>query len=168
MTLSIYQASVPVFQRMLGNLADILEKAERWTQEGAMSASDLLDARLAPDMHPLVRQVQIATDSVKGCVARLAGVEIPSFPDTESSLAELRQRLDRTQAFIASFEPSQLDGSGDKAIVLNFPGVELKYSGRDYLLNFVLPNFYFHVTTAYAILRHKGLQIGKMDYLGRP
>ncbi|MBA1274144.1 DUF1993 domain-containing protein [Stutzerimonas azotifigens] len=168
MTLSIYQASVPVFQRMLGNLADILEKAERWTEDGAINGSDLLNARLAPDMHPLVRQVQIATDSVKGCVARLAGVEIPSFPDTESSLAELRQRLDRTQAFIANFEPSQLDGSGDKAIVLKFPGVELKYSGQDYLLNFVLPNFYFHVTTAYAILRHKGLQIGKMDYLGRP
>ena len=168
MSLSMYQASIPVFTRMLGNLSAILDKAVAFAEAKKIEPEVLLNARLAPDMFPLVRQVQIATDSVKGCAARLAGVDIPSFPDTESSFAELQERLKKTQAFLNSCSAAQIDGSESKSIVLNFPGQELKFSGQDYLVNFVLPNFYFHLTTAYAILRHNGLEVGKMDFLGRP
>ncbi|MBF7729262.1 DUF1993 domain-containing protein [Pseudomonas sp. N040] len=168
MSLTMYQASVPQFLRMLGNLASILEKAESWAAEKKIDPAVLLNMRLAPDMFPLKRQLQIATDSAKGCAARLAGVAIPSYPDTEETFAELKARLQKTIDFLASFTPAQIDGSEDKAIVLNFPSMELKFSGRDYLFQFVQPNFYFHLTTAYAILRHNGLDIGKMDFIGRP
>jgi hypothetical protein len=168
MSLTMYQASVPQFLRMLGNLASILEKAESWAAEKKIDPAVLLNMRLAPDMFPLKRQLQIATDSAKGCAARLAGVDIPSYPDTEETFAELKARLQKTIDFLASFTPAQIDGSEDKAIVLNFPSMELKFSGRDYLFNFVQPNFYFHLTTAYAILRHNGLDVGKMDFIGRP
>jgi hypothetical protein len=168
MSLSMYQASIPVFTRMLGNLSAILDKAVVFAEVKKIEPEVLLNARLAPDMFPLVRQVQIATDSVKGCAARLAGVDIPSFPDTESSFAQLQERLQKTQAFLNGCSAAQIDGSETKQIVLNFPGQELKFSGQDYLVNFVLPNFYFHLTTAYAILRHNGLEVGKMDFLGRP
>lgn len=168
MSLSMYQASIPQFQRMLGNLASILEKAESWAVEKKLDPAVLLNLRLAPDMFPLKRQLQIATDSAKGCAARLAGVDIPSYPDTEETFAELKARLQKTIDFLASFTPTQIDGSEEKAIILNFPSMELKFSGRDYLFQFVQPNFYFHLTTAYAILRHNGLDIGKMDFIGRP
>lgn len=168
MSLSMYHASIPVFVRMLGNLSAILHKAEAYATERKIEPGVLLGARLAPDMHPLVRQVQIATDSVKGCAARLAGIEVPRYEDSESSFAEVQARIGKTQAFLQSIAAAQIDGSEDKPITLNFPGMELKFSGQDYLLNFVLPNFYFHLTTAYAILRHNGLAIGKMDFLGRP
>ena len=168
MSLSMYHASIPVFVRMLGNLSAILHKAEAYATERKIEPGVLLGARLAPDMHPLVRQVQIATDSVKGCAARLAGIEVPRYEDSENSFAEVQARIGKTQAFLQSIAAAQIDGSEDKPITLNFPGVELKFSGQDYLLNFVLPNFYFHLTTAYAILRHNGLAIGKMDFLGRP
>ncbi|MGB4074451.1 DUF1993 domain-containing protein [Pseudomonas sp.] len=168
MSLSMYQASIPVFTRMLGNLSAILDKAAAFAEAKKIEPQVLLNARLAPDMFPLVRQVQIATDSVKGCAARLAGVDVPSFPDTESSFAQLQERLQKTQAFLNSCSAAQIDGSETMRIVLNFPGQELKFSGQDYLVNFVLPNFYFHLTTAYAILRHNGLELGKMDFLGRP
>ncbi len=168
MSLSMYQASIPQFQRMLGNLASILEKAESWAVEKKLDPAVLLNLRLAPDMFPLKRQLQIATDSAKGCAARLAGVDIPSYPDTEETFAELKARLQKTIDFLASFTPAQIDGSEEKAIILNFPSMELKFSGRDYLFQFVQPNFYFHLTTAYAILRHNGLDIGKMDFIGRP
>ena len=168
MSLSMYQASVPQFLRMLGNLASILETAEGWAGEKKIDPAVLLNMRLAPDMFPLKRQLQIATDSAKGCAARLAGVEIPSYPDNEETFAELKARLHKTMDFLASFSPAQIDGSEDKAITLNFPSMELKFSGRDYLFQFVQPNFYFHLTTAYAILRHNGLDVGKMDFIGRP
>ena len=168
MSLFMYQASIPQFQRMLGNLASILEKAESWAVEKKLDPAVLLNLRLAPDMFPLKRQLQIATDSAKGCAARLAGVEILSYPDTEETFAELKARLQKTIDFLASFTPAQIDGSEEKAIILNFPSMELKFSGRDYLFQFVQPNFYFHLTTAYAILRHNGLDIGKMDFIGRP
>ncbi|SDU10513.1 hypothetical protein SAMN05216296_1794 [Pseudomonas pohangensis] len=168
MSLSMYQASIPQLQRMLGNLANILETAERWAEAKKIDPAVLLNLRLAPDMFPLKRQVQIATDSAKGCAARLAGVEVPSYPDSEETFAELQARLQKTLDFIGSFTPAQIDGSEDRQIVLNFPSMELKFSGRDYLFQFVQPNFYFHVTTAYTILRHNGLEIGKMDYIGRP
>jgi hypothetical protein len=168
MPLSMYQASIPQFQRMLGNLAQILDKAVVWAETKKIDPNVLLNARLAPDMLPLVRQLQIATDSVKGCAARLAGVEVPSFPDTESSFAELQARLSKTRDFLKGFTAEQIDGSEEKRISLKFPGQEFNFSGRDYLVSFVLPNFYFHLTTAYAILRHNGLDVGKMDFLGRP
>lgn len=168
MSLSMYSASIPVLVRMLGNLSAILHKAEAYAAERKIEPSVLLNARLAPDMLPLVSQVQIASDNAKGCAARLAGLDIPSYADTESSFAELQARIAKTQAFLGSVTAAQADGSEGKSITLNFPGMELKFSGQDYLLNFVLPNFYFHVTTAYAILRHNGLDIGKMDFLGRP
>ena len=168
MSLSMYQASIPQFLRMLSNLSSILEKAESWAAEKKIDPAVLLNMRLAPDMFPLKRQLQIATDSAKGCAARLAGVEIPSYPDTEETFVELKARLQKTMDFLASFSPVQIDGSEDKAIVLNFPSMELKFSGRDYLFQVVQPNFYFHLTTAYAILRHNGLDIGKMDFIGRP
>lgn len=168
MSLSMYSASIPVLVRMLGNLSAILHKAEAYAAERKIEPSVLLNARLAPDMLPLVSQVQIASDNAKGCAARLAGLDIPSYADTESSFAELQARIAKTQTFLGSVTAAQVDGSEGKSITLNFPGMELKFSGQDYLLNFVLPNFYFHVTTAYAILRHNGLDIGKMDFLGRP
>ena len=168
MSLSMYQASVPQFLRMLGNLKSILEKAESWAADKKLDPAVLLNMRLAPDMFPLKRQLQIATDSAKGCAARLAGVEIPSYPDTEETFVELKARLQKTMDFLASFAPAQIDGSEDKAITLNFPSMELKFSGRDDLFQFVQPNFYFHLTTAYAILRHNGLDVGKMDFIGRP
>lgn len=167
MSLSMYQASIPGFLRMLGNLSAILHKAEAYAAERKIDPGVLINARLAPDMHPLVRQVQIATDSVKGCGARLAGIEVPSYADTESNFAELQERIAKTRAFLQSIDAAQLDGSEGRQITLKFPGAEMTFSGQDYLLGFVLPNFYFHVTTAYAILRHNGLQIGKMDYLGQ-
>ncbi len=168
MSLTMFQASIPQFQRMLGNLLSILQAAETWAEAKKIDPSVLLNMRLAPDMFPLKRQLQIATDSAKGCAARLAGVDVPSYPDTEETFAELKARLQKTIDFLASFTPAQIDGSEDKAIVLNFPSMELKFSGRDYLFQFVQPNFYFHLTTAYAILRHSGLDIGKMDFIGRP
>jgi hypothetical protein len=164
----MYDASLAPFIRMLGNLSAILHKAEAYAAERKIEPGVLLNARLAPDMYPLVRQVQIASDSVKGCAARLAGIDIPSYADSESSFAELQARIAKTQAFLGSVTAAQLDGSEGKSITLNFPGMELKFTGQEYLLHFVLPNFYFHLTTAYAILRHNGLDIGKMDFLGRP
>ncbi|WP_252275382.1 DUF1993 domain-containing protein [Pseudomonas subflava] len=168
MSLSLYQASVPVFVRMFGNLSAILDKAVADAEARKIDPSVLLNARLAPDMHPLTRQVQIASDAAKGCAARLSGVEVPSFPDTESSFAELQARIAKTLDFLKSLSPEQIDSGAGREVVIKVPGSELKFSGEDYLLHFVLPNFYFHVTTAYAILRHNGLGIGKMDYLGRP
>ncbi|MGQ7958101.1 DUF1993 domain-containing protein [Pseudomonas sp. SP16.1] len=168
MSLSMYHASIPVFLRMLGNLAAILDKAEQHALDHKIAAEVLLNARLAPDMYPLTRQVQVASDAVKGCAARLAGIEVPSFADTESSFAELQARIGKTCEFLRSVAPEQLDGSEGRAVSLSFPGLELKFGGQDYLLNFVLPNFYFHLSIAYAILRHNGVPLGKMDYLGHP
>lgn len=168
MPLSMYHASIPVFVRMLGNLSAILDKAEAYATARKIAPEALLDARLAPDMHPLVRQVQLVSDAAKGCAARLAGIEIPRYVDSESSFAELQARIAKTRAFLESVAATQVDGSEDKPIALSLPGMELKFSGQDYLLHFVLPNFYFHLTTAYAILRHNGLDIGKLDFLGRP
>ncbi len=166
MPLSMYQASVPVFIRALTNLSAILAKAESWAQARKIEPSVLVNARLAPDMFPLSRQVQIASDVAKGCAARLAGQEAPSFPDTESSFAELQARIEKTVAYLKTFQPSQIDGSETRDIRLKIGGNDLQFTGQDYLLTFVLPNIFFHVTTTYAILRHNGLDIGKKDFLG--
>ena len=168
MSLSLYQASIPSFVRMFDNLSAILDKAVAYCEERKIDPGVLLNARLAPDMHPLTRQVQIASDLAKGCAARLAGVEPPSFADTETSFAELQARIGKTLEFIRSVTPEQIDAGEGREITLKFPSSEFSFKAPDYLLHFALPNFYFHVTTAYAILRHNGLRIGKMDYMGAP
>jgi hypothetical protein len=166
MTLSMYQASVPSFQRTLKALDAILDKAVANAAERKIEPAVLVGARLAPDMHPLSRQIQIATDGAKGCVARLAGVEVPSFADTEATFPELKDRIAKTLAFIGTFKPEQIDGSEERDISLKAGPRELNFKGQNYLLFFVLPNFYFHATTAYDILRHNGVPLGKLDFLG--
>jgi hypothetical protein len=162
----MYQASVPVLSRALTNLDAILNKAAAYAAEHHIDPETLLTARLAPDMHPFTRQVQIASDGAKGGIARLAGIEAPSFPDTETSFSELHARLAKTIAFIGGVTPAQLDGSEDRAITLKFPRGEMNFTGQSFLLSFTLPNVFFHVTTAYALLRQAGIPLGKIDYLG--
>ncbi len=166
MPFSLYAASIPTFVRGLKNLATCLEKARADADARNFAPEILVDARLAPDMHKLSRQVQIASDTVKNAAARLAGLEAPSFPDTESKLDELQERIGKTIAFVETVTQAQLDGSEEKVITLKFPGREITFSGADYLTNFVLPNFYFHLTTTYAILRNQGVKLGKADYIG--
>lgn len=161
MSFSIHQASAPVFTRALANLSAMMDKA----LAAGLSEATLLEARLAPDMHPFPRQIQMASDSAKGAVARLAGVEVPSMPDTETTVAELKARIDATLAFINSIEPAAFDGAEDREIVLKFPQGEMKFAGCDFLTGFALPNFFFHITIAYALLRANGAPIGKMDFL---
>jgi uncharacterized protein len=164
MTISMYHASAPLFLRMFGNMNQWLDIAV--DKKGA-AAEELLGARLAPDMLPLLNQFQLASDTSKGCIARLAGVQPPSMPDTEKTIAEVRQRIAKTADFIRSVPQSAVDGSEEKEVILKTPGGDLKFTGLTYLSGFALPNFYFHATTAYGILRNQGLPLGKMDYLGR-
>ncbi|MDO9163044.1 MAG: DUF1993 domain-containing protein [Methylococcaceae bacterium] len=166
MSLTMYQASIPVFVRMLGNLSAILDKAAAHAETKKIDPAIFVNARLAPDMFPLSRQVQIATDMVKGCAARLAGIEVPSYEDNETTFADLQERITKTVAFLQSVSASQVDGSEDRKITLKFGSKELNFLGQAYLLDFVLPNFHFHLTTTYAILRHNGVEIGKKDYVG--
>ena len=166
MSISMFQASVPTFIHMLNNLSAILEKAVAYADAKKIDQSVLVNARLAPDMFPLSRQIQIATDVVKGGVARLAGVEIPSYADNETTFAELQERIAKTIAFLQTITAAQVDGSEEKDINLKVGGYELNFKGQGYLLNFVIPNLYFHITTTYSILRHNGLDIGKKDFLG--
>jgi len=166
MSLTMYQASIPVFVRMLGNLSSILDKAAVHAEEKKIDPSVFINARLAPDMYPLSRQVQIATDMAKGCAARLAGIEVPSYEDNESTFAELQARIAKTVAFLQSVSELQINGSEEKTVTLKLRNNEISFIGQPYLLNFVLPNFYFHITTAYGILRHNGVELGKMDFIG--
>ena len=166
MSLTMYQASIPVFIRMLGNLSAILDKAAAHAEAKKIDAAIFINARLAPDMFPLSRQVQIATDMVKGCAARLSGIEVPRYEDNETTFAELQARIAKTKAFLQSVSASQIDGSEYRQITLKFGSREVSFLGQEYLLDFVLPNFHFHLTTTYAILRHNGVEIGKMDYIG--
>lgn len=166
MSLSMYQASIPAFVRMLNNLSAILDKAAAYADARKIDPSIFVNARLAPDMFPLARQVQIATDGVKGCAARLAGLEVPSYPDTETTFPELKARIAKTIAFLQSVPAAQIDGSEARKVTLKLRGEEMTFLGQPYLLDFVIPNFYFHLTTAYAILRHNGVEIGKADFLG--
>jgi hypothetical protein len=168
MTISMYATSIPVFRQMLNSLSDILNKAEAHAIEKKIDPNALLQARLFPDMLPLTRQVQIAGDFAKGVSARLAGVDVPVYEDNEKSFTDLRARIAKTLAFIDGFTPAQIDGSEERDIVLQ-PGTpkERKFAGQPYLLTYGLPQFFFHVTTAYAILRHNGLDIGKRDYMGK-
>ena len=162
MSFSIHQASAPVIVRALTNLSAMMDKA----LAAGLDEATLLQARLAPDMHPFPRQIQMASDGAKGGIARLAGVEAPAMPDTEATFAELKARIAKTIAFVQSVDASAFDGSEDREIVLTFPGVSMTFTGADFLTGFMLPNFYFHITTAYALLRANGAPIGKMDFLG--
>ncbi len=168
MSFSIYEASIPPLIRGLENLSRILDKAVAQAKSEDRDLNALLEARLAPDMFALTRQVQVVSDTAKGCAARLAGDQPPSFPDEEKTFPDLQQRISKTVEYLKGFRSEQLEGSDTRTVVLKFPNGEMSFSGRDYLTGFVLPNFYFHVTAAYAILRHNGIAIGKMDYLGPP
>ena len=166
MPLSMYRASVPVFKQMLRNLDAILDKAAAHATARKIDPNALLQARLSPDMFHLTRQVQIASDQAKGIAARLAGQEPPKFEDSEASFADLKARIAKTLAFLDGLQPAQIEGSEDREISLPVGGQTVKFKGSDYLLGFGLPNFYFHVTTAYALLRHNGIEVGKRDFIG--
>lgn len=168
MNISMYQASAPRFANILTNLSAILDKAQAHAEARKIDPAVLMGCRLFPDMFPLARQVQIASDTAKGAVARLAGAEIPKFEDTEQTFADLKARIAKTIEFVRSFKPAQLDGSEDREIMLKLGGREVKFTGMQYLLGHATPNFYFHVTTAYDILRHNGVELGKRDYIGNP
>jgi len=167
MAISMYAVSVPVFKQTLNSLNDILHKAEAHALEKKIDPVVLLQSRLFPDMFPLVRQVQIAADFAKSAPARLAGVDVPSYEDKEQTFADLYARIAKTLAFIETVPAAKVDGSEERAIVTN-PGTqwERKFTGQPYLVHYALPNFFFHVTTAYAILRHNGVNIGKGDFIG--
>ena len=167
MTTSLYQASVPVFQRMLGNLQAILEKAAAHAQAKKIDESVLLNSRLYPDMLAMGRQVQIAADFAKGACSRLAGQDVPKYEDSEKTFTELIARIDKTLEHIAAFKPAQIDGQEDRDVTISIAGNPMVFKGQNYLLHQAMPNFYFHVTTAYAILRHNGVEIGKRDFIGR-
>jgi hypothetical protein len=162
MAFSIYETSAPVYVRGLTNLSSLLAKAVA----SGVPQTELLAARLAPDMHPLPFQVQSACDTAKLAVARLTGGEAPVMADTESTFGELQDRITRTMGYIRGLDAAAFEGAEDREVVLKFPHGEMRLPGRAFLTGFALPNFYFHLTTAYAILRHKGVTIGKMDYLG--
>ena len=167
MTLSMYNASIPVFQQMLKALSEGLTKAEAHAADKHFEPQVLLQARLFPDMFPLLRQVQIAADFAKSVPARLAGVEVPAYEDSEQSFADLQARITKTLTFLAGLSAAQIDGSEALEVVLR-PGTpkEKKLSGQTYLVGYGLPQFFFHVTTAYDILRHNGVEIGKRDFMG--
>jgi hypothetical protein len=166
MKISMYQACVPVFVRMLNNLSAVLDKGAAHAEARKIDPAVLINARLYPDMLPLVKQVQIASDGAKGAAARLAGQEPPKYEDSETTFAELKARIQKTVAYLNSLKPEQIAGSDEKTITLEIRGNAVTFEGLAYLLNHATPNFYFHVTTAYDILRHSGVEIGKADFLG--
>jgi hypothetical protein len=166
-TISMYTASVPQFDKMLANLDGILAKAETWAEAKKIDHSVILGLRLAPDMLPFIKQVHIVTDYAKGAGGRLAGVDFPKFEDNETDLVQLRDRIARTRAFLATLKAEQFVGSEGRAIHLKFgPTFELHFNGHDYLIGFALPNIYFHMATAYGLLRSNGLELGKKDFVG--
>ena len=167
MTLSMYQASIPVFKQLLGGLSAVLAKAEAHASAKKIDPNALLQARLYPDMFPLLRQVQVACDFAKSVSARLAGVEVPSFEDQEASFADLQSRIAKTLAFIDGLTTAQMAGSETRQIVTQAATPKEKiFTGESYLLNYGLPHFFFHTSTAYAVLRHNGVEVGKKDYIG--
>lgn len=166
MTISMYGITVPVFTRMLTNLLVLLDKAEVYAGERKFGTEVLVEARLAPDMFPLRAQIMIATDHAKGAVSRLAGQPVPSWPDTETSFAELRGRIQKALDLLATVKPEDLAGSEDRDIAFKVGGKDVVLNGLDYVQQRALPNFYFHVTTAYDILRHNGVALSKRDFIG--
>jgi len=168
MTISMYTSSIPVFKQMLTSLQEVLTKAETHAAEKKIDPNVFLQARLFPDMFPLIRQVQIAADFAKGVSARLAGVEVPTYEDNEQNFADLQARINKTLAFIGNLTPGQIDGSEEREIVTQAgTPKEKRFTGQPYLLHYGLPHFFFHVTTAYSILRHNGVDIGKRDFIGK-
>jgi hypothetical protein len=168
MNISMYQASAPRFVHMLKNLASVLDKAQAHCEAGKIDPGALVSYRLYPDMFPMSRQVQIACDTAQACVARLAGIEVPRHENTEKTFPELKARIAKAIEFIESIRPAQVDGTEDRDIVYMAGSEERRFKGMQYLLGNAYPNFYFHVTTAYDILRHNGVALGKRDFLGRP
>lgn len=168
MTLSMYQASVPVFLRALSNLQHVLRKGEAHAEARKFDPELLVQARLTPDMLPLIRQVQIATDMAKNGCARLAGVEPLKFEDNEANFAELHARIERAVDYIKTFKPEQIDGSETRSVTIKTRNGEQQFEGEGYLLHFVIPNLFFHATTTYAILRQAGVELGKTDFIGKP
>lgn len=164
--LNMYSASIPTFLHGLSNLSEILKKGAAFTKERKIEPSVLVNARLAPDMFPLAKQVQITTDVVKGYAARISGSENPKFEDNETNFEELQARIAKTVVFLKSIDEKKVVGSEKRDIALKVGGNDLKFDGQSYLLHFVIPNFYFHITTTYAILRHNGVAVGKADFLG--
>lgn len=167
MNISMYNASIPVMIKMLGNLETILDKAIAHAATRKIDDAAFVEARLFPDMFNFARQIRVATDMAKGAGARLAGVDIPKFEDNEKTLPELKARVGKAIAFLKTLTPAQIDGSEGKAITLTAGKNTFNFNGLDYLNAWVLPNFYFHVTAAYNLLRHGGVEIGKMDFLGK-
>ena len=165
MSFGMYQASAPVFTHYLTGLSGILDKGAAYAEAKKIDPAVLVNARLFPNMFPLSRQVQIATDQTKGALARLSGSEVPSWPDTESTFPELKARVAKALDYAKGFKPEQINGSEDKNITLKIGGQDMNFTGSKFLLHFSLPNFFFHVTTAYAILRHNGVEIGKPDFM---
>lgn len=166
MRISMYQASAPRFVHMLNNLSAMLDKAKAHAEARKIDPAALTTFRLFPDMFPFTRQIQVACDVAKGVVARLAGVEVPKHEDVEQTFDELKARIAKTIAFIETIRPEQIDGSEEKDITVKLGKQEYRFRGMQYLLNWALPNFYFHATTAYNILRHNGVEIGKKDFVG--
>jgi hypothetical protein len=166
MSLSMHSSSVPVFVRMFGNTLNWLDKAQAHAEARKFDPANYLGLRLAPDMLPFTRQIQIASDGAKGCVARLSGLEPPKWEDNEATLDELRARIRKTIDYVQSVPAAQIDGSEGREIVLQMRQGEVRFVGENYLKHYVLPNLYFHLTTAYALLRHAGVDLGKKDYLG--
>ena len=165
MPISMHSSSVPVFVRNLGNVLAWLDKAQAHAEARKFDTVNYLSMKLAPDMLPFVKQIQIASDGAKGCVARLAGVEIPKWEDTEATLDDLRARIRRTIDFVQGFAPAQIDGSEGREIVLQLRAGEVRFDGQRFLEHWALPNFYFHVMTTYLLLRQAGVELGKTDYL---
>ncbi len=168
MSLSMYQASVPAFIQTLTALSAILDKAEAYAAAKKIDQATLVGARLYPDMFPLSRQIQIVCDFAKGATARLSGKEVPNWADTETTIPELKARITKTLEFVKGYKASDIDGSEGRDISMKVAGNQMDFKGQPYLVHFVLPNLYFHATTAYDILRHNGLEIGKRDFLGMP
>ena len=166
MTFSMYDASVPVFKQILTSLSAVIDKAEAHATEKKIEPAALLQARLYPDMFPLTRQVQVACDFAKGCCARLAGVEVPRYEDTEQSFSELKQRIATTIAFIDGLPQDGIEASAQRDISTSSGANAKQFKGQVYLVHYALPHFYFHATTAYALLRHNGVEVGKKDFIG--
>jgi len=169
MTISLHKASAPIFVQFLTSLSAVLDKAAAHAEAKKIDPAVLLNTRLTPDMYPLLRQVREATNHAASACGRLAGADLPTFTNTETSIPELKERIAKSIDFIKGLKPTQIDGTEDKEITFKFPsGAERKFTGQALLLNFCLPNFYFHYTTAYNILRHCGVEVGKRDFMGTP
>ncbi len=168
MTISMYKASAPIFVQFLSSISAVLDKAQAFADARKVDQAVLLNLRVYPDMFPLVRQIQAVTDHATRACARLAGTEPPTFEGNETTIAALKDRVARAIDFVKGFKPEQIDGSEEREVVFKTPRGDLKFSGQQFLLNFSLPNFYFHAATAYNILRGLGVEIGKRDFMGTP